>query len=30
MNAPFDRVRRASKDFADGSAGESQHDLFGA
>lgn len=29
MNAPFDRARRASKDFASSDAGDSQHDLFG-
>lgn len=29
MNAPFDRARRASKDFAKGGADDSQDDLFG-
>lgn len=29
MNAPFERARRASKDFAESDAGDSQVDLFG-
>lgn len=29
MNAPFERARRASKDFASSGAGDSQDDLFG-
>lgn len=29
MNAPFERARRGSKDFANGSPGDSQDDLFG-
>lgn len=29
MNAPFERARRASKDFVNGSVGDSQDDLFG-
>lgn len=29
MNAPFDRARRAPKNFANSSAGDSQDDLFG-
>jgi len=29
MNAPFDRARRSSKDFANSGAGDGQQDLFG-
>jgi hypothetical protein len=29
MNAPFDRARRATKDFANSGAGDTQDDLFG-